>query len=150
MLGSTYLTWIERAARFVGLRLKELWHGPSEVAEFMSGTIALWWAGLLASPGFSFDMAFSYSALGAWGTEWSWSVICGVTGILQLGALVLNWRPLRRFASGIAAALWISVTGAILVANPWSTGVGNYLIIALSTMWASLRKETRHADARGA
>lgn len=133
---------ISRAVRFVGARLRELWRKPTEPAEFMSGVIALWWAGLLASPGFSFTSNPSFSAFQSWGSEWSWSVFCGVVGGLQLGALVMNQKGFRHLASGLAAALWIAVTGAILIANPYSTGVGNYLVIALAAAWASLRKDT--------
>lgn len=87
--------------------------------------------------------ATTYQLLIGWGSEIFWGFAILMLGLIQFAAIYINggrgWTPYARIATNYAASItWVTVAIGIGAVDPWSTGVVNYIMLALAHVFCAV------------
>lgn len=114
-------------------------------SEWACAVILTWWGVALISPGSTFEISPTYLGLQRMASEWTWGILCTVTGSLRLAALILNgtfkdrwysqYSPhVRCVSASLTAFIFITVVLGIVTGPtpfwPMTTALGTYSAIA--------------------
>lgn len=111
-----------------------------EFIEIMTGVLGMAWGAQLLNPAATtFDGSIAWNAVEHLAPEEVWGMIYATGGAFQVIAVLALAPRWRWLASWGCAASWGLVAGMIWAANPFSTGVVTYGIIAISQVWACWR-----------
>ena len=85
----------------------------------------------------------NYQLLKNWGSEIFWGFAILMVGLIQFAAIYINggkaWTPYARIATNYAASImWVTVAIGIGAVDPWSTGVVNYVMLAVAHVFCAV------------
>ncbi len=111
-----------------------------EFIEIMTGVLGVAWGVQLLNPvATTFDGGIGWRVMQTIAPEEAWGSLYALGGLFQVLAVLALAPRYRWLAAWGSAASWGLVAGMILVANPASTGIVTYGIIAISQIWACWR-----------
>lgn len=133
VVGSRIYSWFVRF-------LMILRNSDPEIIELMSGVIGVLWGLQLLNPtAVTFDGGRGWAAMQATAPEEIWGTLYLAGGILQILVLLVMPKQVRGATAFCAALSWALVSLMIWYANPISTGVVTYGVIAAGQVWAFWR-----------
>lgn len=131
--------------RWAALKGVEIFRREPFLAEFWAAVAALGWA-VIATQGHG-DVTDrpAYAFLGQMVTDarlWEWSGI--VLGTVQIGSLLLNDRPTRRFACFMLAWWWLLLAVAIFQSDPDTPGWWLFAVNSMANLFSLFRLAPRY------
>jgi len=138
-------SWLSRTAAL----LRDLFLETStRSVELFSAIEAVVLGVLLLLPPSTFRSSPSYDGMARLMPETGWGVLLLVIGLVQLAGLprrqdgteAVRWRRSLAMTSG---AVYAFMAAGFVLANPLSTAVVTYTLLALSQFWAYVRLEVK-------